>query len=121
MEVLDVKKLCEKIKANISKVIVGKEDVIDLALVSLLSSGHVLLEDVPGVGKTMLAKCLAKSIDCSFSRIQFTPDLLPSDITGINYYNQKNVNLSLDQDLFLQIFCWQMKLTGQLQEHSQVY
>lgn len=89
MEVLDVKKLCEKIKANISKVIVGKEDVIDLVLVSLLSSGHVLLEDVPGVGKTMLAKCLAKSIDCSFSRIQFTPDLLPSDITGINYYNQK--------------------------------
>ena len=89
MEVSDVKELCERIKANISKVIVGKEDVIHLVLTALLSSGHVLLEDVPGVGKTMLAKCLAKSIDCSFSRIQFTPDLLPSDITGINYYNQK--------------------------------
>jgi MoxR-like ATPase len=89
VEVSDVKELCERIKANISKVIVGKEDVIHLVLTALLSSGHVLLEDVPGVGKTMLAKCLAKSIDCSFSRIQFTPDLLPSDITGINYYNQK--------------------------------
>lgn len=90
MEISDIKQLCEKVKTNISKVIVGKEDVIDLVLVSLLSSGHVLLEDVPGVGKTMLAKCLAKSIDCDFNRIQFTPDLLPSDITGINYYNQKN-------------------------------
>jgi MoxR-like ATPase len=90
MEISDINQLYEKIKANISKVIVGKEDVIDLVLVSLLSSGHVLLEDVPGVGKTMLAKCLAKSIDCDFNRIQFTPDLLPSDITGINYYNQKN-------------------------------
>lgn len=89
MEISDINQLYEKIKANISKVIVGKEDVIDLVLVSLLSSGHVLLEDVPGVGKTMLAKCLAKSIDCDFNRIQFTPDLLPSDITGINYYNQK--------------------------------
>lgn len=90
MEISDIKQLCEKVKTNISKVIVGKEDVIDLVMVSLLASGHVLLEDVPGVGKTMLAKCLAKSIDCDFNRIQFTPDLLPSDITGINYYNQKN-------------------------------
>jgi MoxR-like ATPase len=89
MELSEIKKLAEKIKANISKVIVGKEDVTDLVLTCLFCSGHVLLEDVPGVGKTMLAKCLAKSINCDFKRIQFTPDLLPSDLTGINYFNQK--------------------------------
>lgn len=85
----DIRILSKKIKSNISKVIVGKDDLIDLVLVSLFCSGHVLLEDVPGTGKTMLAKSIAKSIDCVFKRIQFTPDLLPSDITGINYYNQK--------------------------------
>lgn len=89
MELNEVRDLCLRIKHNISKVIVGKENVIDLVLASVLCSGHVLLEDVPGVGKTMLAKTLAKSIDCEFKRIQFTPDLLPSDLTGINFYNQK--------------------------------
>jgi MoxR-like ATPase len=89
MELSQIKVLSEKIRNNISKVIVGKEDVIDLVLVAIFCAGHVLLEDVPGVGKTVLAKCLAKSIDCNFKRIQFTPDLLPSDLTGINYYNQK--------------------------------
>lgn len=77
------------IKENISKVIVGKEEVTDYVLVALLAGGHILLEDVPGTGKTMLAKTFARSMDASFSRIQFTPDLLPSDVTGINYYNQK--------------------------------
>lgn len=77
------------IKENIEKVIVGKSNVIDLILTSLLANGHVLLEDVPGTGKTVLAKSLAKSLKADFKRIQFTPDLLPSDITGINYYNQK--------------------------------
>lgn len=89
MDLNQVKSLLERIKINISQVIVGKGDIIDLVLVSLFSSGHILLEDVPGVGKTMLAKCLARSIDCEFKRIQFTPDLLPSDLTGISYYNQK--------------------------------
>lgn len=84
-----IQDLCGKIKNNIKKVIVGKDEIIDIVLVSLISSGHVLLEDVPGVGKTMLAKCLAKSINCDFKRIQFTPDLLPSDLSGINYFNQK--------------------------------
>jgi MoxR-like ATPase len=71
-------------------VIVGKEAVIDLLMVALLCEGHILFEDVPGIGKTTLAKALAKSLGCSFQRIQFTPDLLPSDITGITFYNQKN-------------------------------
>lgn len=83
------KSLASKIRNNIQKVIVGKDEVIDLIIVSILCSGHVLLEDVPGLGKTVLAKSLAKSINSSFSRIQFTPDLLPSDLTGINFYNQK--------------------------------
>jgi MoxR-like ATPase len=71
------------------QVIVGKQDVIELLLVALFCEGHVLLEDVPGIGKTTLAKALAKSLDCSFQRVQFTPDLLPSDITGVNVFNQK--------------------------------
>ena len=79
----------EKIKGNIQKVIVGKSDVIDLLLISLFCRGHMLLEDVPGTGKTMLVKSLAASVDCSSSRVQFTPDLLPSDITGINFFNMK--------------------------------
>ncbi|MHB1151559.1 MAG: AAA family ATPase [Eubacteriales bacterium] len=79
----------KKIKDNIGLVIVGKEDVIDLLLISFFCRGHVLLEDVPGTGKTMLVKTLAASVDCSNKRIQFTPDLLPSDITGINYFNMK--------------------------------
>ncbi|MBP5306154.1 MAG: MoxR family ATPase [Lachnospiraceae bacterium] len=77
------------IKNNIAKVIIGKEHVTDLILTSLIAGGHVLLEDVPGTGKTVMAKSLAKSVGCDFSRIQFTPDLLPSDVTGINYFNQK--------------------------------
>ena len=79
----------DRVRANISKVIVGKDDVIDLVLVALFSDGHILIEDVPGTGKTMLAKAIARSIGCSFKRIQFTPDVMPSDITGINFYNQK--------------------------------
>ncbi len=84
-----IKEVADRVKANISKVIVGKDDVIDLVLVALLSDGHILIEDVPGIGKTTLAKAIARSIGCSFKRIQFTPDLMPADITGINFYNQK--------------------------------
>lgn len=79
----------EKIRNNVERVIVGKSSVIDLMLTALLAKGHVLLEDVPGTGKTMLAKSIARSLDASFARIQFTPDLLPSDVTGLNYYHQK--------------------------------
>ena len=81
--------LYQRIKGNIQKVIVGKSEVIDLLLISLFCRGHMLLEDVPGTGKTMLVKSLAASVDCSSSRVQFTPDLLPSDITGINFFNMK--------------------------------
>ncbi len=76
-------------RANVGRVIVGKEEVIDLLLVALLCEGHVLLEDVPGIGKTTLAHALARSLGCSFQRIQFTPDLLPSDVTGVSFFNQK--------------------------------
>ena len=79
-----------RLKENIGQVIVGKEDVVELILISLLCEGHVLLEDVPGIGKTTLAKAMARSLDCSFSRIQFTPDLLPSDVTGISFFNQRS-------------------------------
>ncbi|MDF1591582.1 MAG: MoxR family ATPase [Desulfobacterales bacterium] len=83
-------KLCEKIITNMSRVIVGKYESLELLMVGMLADGHVLLEDVPGIGKTLIAKSLAKCIDGSFKRVQFTPDLLPSDITGFNVYNQQS-------------------------------
>ena len=79
----------ERVKNNVEKVLVGKGDVIELCLSAILSGGHLLIEDVPGIGKTTLARSLADSISCTFRRIQFTPDLMPSDITGIHFYNQK--------------------------------
>jgi len=78
-----------RIRENIQQVIVGKDEVIELALTAVLCEGHLLLEDVPGIGKTTLARALAVSTGCSFKRIQFTPDLLPSDVTGLNWFNQK--------------------------------
>lgn len=89
MEIVQAASVLKTIKENINKVMIGKSEVIDLLLTALLSGGHILLEDVPGTGKTKMAKSLARSLDLPFSRIQFTPDLLPSDITGIHYYNQK--------------------------------
>ena len=86
---MDAGTLLEKLIGNIEKVIVGKRDVIELLIVGFISNGHILIEDVPGVGKTMMARSLAKSINAKFSRIQFTPDLLPSDITGSSIYLQK--------------------------------
>ena len=88
-EVLQIKEAADKFIDNVNKVIVDKKETIELVLVALLCEGHVLIEDVPGIGKTMLAKAVAKSLGCSFKRIQGTPDLLPSDITGIHYFNQK--------------------------------
>jgi len=88
MEYRDISGLAKALKDNVGKVIVGKGKEIELILAAMLSGGHVLLEDVPGTGKTTLAKSLAKSLSCSFSRVQFTPDLLPADITGMRIYTQ---------------------------------
>ena len=85
----NVQELAERVIANVERVIVGKHAEVRMALVALLCEGHILIEDVPGVGKTMLAKAMSKSIGCSFRRIQFTPDLLPSDVTGLSIFNQK--------------------------------
>lgn len=89
METLEICKLKDKIKENVEKVIIGQGDTIELLITAVIAGGHVLLEDVPGMGKTVLAKAIAKSVNVDFKRVQFTPDLLPSDLTGINYYNQQ--------------------------------
>lgn len=81
--------LAQRLNENVGKVIVGKEDIVELFVIAMTASGHILLEDVPGTGKTMLAKTMARSLDCRFKRVQFTPDLMPSDLSGIHYFNQK--------------------------------
>ncbi|MEF3275579.1 MAG: MoxR family ATPase [Chloroflexus sp.] len=87
--VAEIHRVATAIRSHISQIIVGKETIIDLLLAALLCEGHVLLEDVPGTGKTTLARALAGALGCSFQRIQFTPDLLPSDVTGLSFFNQK--------------------------------
>lgn len=85
-----IAEIARQLRENVQQVIVGKDQAINLALVAVLCEGHILLEDVPGIGKTTLARALAVSLGCSFKRLQFTPDLLPSDVTGLNWFNQKN-------------------------------
>ena len=87
--------MIDLIRDNIEKAIIGKRHVIDMVLVVLLANGHVLLEDVPGVGKTTLAKAISKTLDIKFTRIQFTPDLLPTDVLGVSIYNQKTREFQL--------------------------
>jgi len=89
MTAIEVKPVTERLTENLEKVIVGKRASVDMIIIGLLCQGHLLIEDVPGVGKTMLARSLAKSLGCSFSRIQFTPDMLPSDVTGVSIFNQE--------------------------------
>src|ERR1700687_5903032 len=89
IDVEPIRAMADRAARNIEQVIVGKRDVIDLLLVALLCEGHVLIEDVPGIGKTMLANSMARTLDCPFRRIQFTPDLLPSDVTGVSFFNQR--------------------------------
>jgi len=86
---IDIQPFCKRLITNLEKVIVGKKESVELIVVGLLCQGHVLIEDVPGVGKTVLARSLAKSLGCSFNRLQFTPDMLPSDVTGVSIYDQK--------------------------------
>ena len=86
---MDARSIAQRIAENVERVIIGKREQVELAVMTLMSAGHLLVEDVPGVGKTMMAKSLSRSIGCTFSRIQFTPDMLPSDVTGLSIYNQK--------------------------------
>jgi len=87
---VDARSVAQRIAENVERVIIGKRGRVELAVMTLMCGGHLLVEDVPGVGKTMLARSLARSTGCSFSRIQFTPDLLPTDVTGVSIYNQKS-------------------------------
>ncbi len=89
MNIEKVQSVAQRLTGNVEQVIIGKREAIELVIVGLLAQGHILIEDVPGVGKTMLARSLAKSLGCSFGRIQFTPDMLPSDVTGVSIFNQK--------------------------------
>lgn len=89
VDLKQIKQIADEIKANINQVIVGKEDIIDQMMIALICSGHVLLENVPGTGKTLLVKALATSLHCDFKRVQFTPDLLPSDLSGVQFFNQQ--------------------------------
>lgn len=104
MDVTPIQEAAEKLRSNVAKVIVGKGETIELALTALLCKGHLLFEDVPGSGKTTLAKAVAGSLGCSFRRVQFTPDMMPSDITGLNYFNQKVGEFEMRQGpLFAQV------------------
>ena len=85
----EIQNFGERVVENLEKVIIGKREAVELIVIGLLCQGHILIEDVPGVGKTMLARSLARSLDCTFNRIQFTPDMLPSDVTGVSIYNQQ--------------------------------
>ena len=86
----NIQQMAERIRENVQRVIVGKDEAINLAIIALLCRGHILVEDAPGIGKTTLAKALAQSLKCTFRRIQFTPDLMPTDVLGVNFYNQRS-------------------------------
>ena len=93
----DVKYFGERLFESLEKVMIGKHNALELVVIGLLCQGHVLIEDVPGVGKTVMARTLAKSLGCAFNRVQFTPDMLPSDVTGVSIFNQENRSFEFRQ------------------------
>ncbi len=107
-----VQGVAEQIINNVGKVIIGKRNEIRSTVIGLLCDGHILIEDVPGVGKTMLARALSRSIGCTFSRIQFTPDMLPSDVTGVSVYNQKTMEFEFRPARLFPRSCWPTRSTG---------
>src|SRR5439155_639332 len=116
-----VEALGGKIVQNVSRVLVGKEAEIELCVIALLSRGHLLIEDVPGVGKTMLAKSLARSLGCSFERLQFTPDLLPSDVTGVNIYSPSTQQFEFRQGpIFTQVLLADQKMVQEIYVDDQL-
>jgi MoxR-like ATPase len=100
LSVREISDAAEQVMTNVERVIVGKHEAVRLTMIAVLCSGHVLIEDVPGVGKTVLAKSIARSIGSGFKRIQFTPDLLPSDVTGVSMYNQPVCSGGRDQSRY---------------------
>src|SRR5665648_561378 len=103
---MDEREFVQQIIENVERVIVGKQKIIKLLLIALLSDGHVLLEDVPGVGKTMLARSMAISMGGEFKRIQCTPDLMPNDVSGVSVFNQKDASFVFKRVQFLLMFYW---------------
>lgn len=117
---MEIHQFVKDIKDEIGKVIIGNENTVELILNALINEGHILLESVPGTGKTTLAKSIARTIDGDFNRIQFTPDVLPSDVTGIHFSIQKISNLNCASDLLSQTFCLLTKSIVQHRERNQV-
>ena len=120
MNVEHVANLAQRLQENVSRVIIGKEHEIKLVLTAMLSGGHVLLEDVPGTGKTTLAKSLAKSLTCGFARVQFTPDLLPADVTGMRVYNQHSGEFNFIKGPALPTSSWRTRSTALRPEPSRL-
>ena len=108
----------ERLRANVADVLFGKPELIRLALVAVLAEGHLLIEDVPGVGKTLLAKALARSLGCTFHRIQFTPDLLPSDLIGTSVFHQAAASSSSSRARCSPKWCWPTKSIGPRRERN---